>query len=192
MSVVAERFPNWRQLTIHESSPVNRGVSRRLREECRQYIASQYFLEHRPGEGVDGVRCENLEKLTFEDSSIDLHITQDVFEHVLDPTAAFSEIARTLRQGGAHIFTVPLVNKEHPTSLRAQPGDDGTVIHLKTPEYHRNPVDPQGSLVTIDWGFDIVDQIENACGLKTEIVRLDDLGRGIRAEYIEVLVTTKA
>ena len=30
----------------------------------------------------DGVRCENLEALTFADSSIDLHVSQDVFEHL--------------------------------------------------------------------------------------------------------------
>jgi SAM-dependent methyltransferase len=53
---------------------------------------------------INGVRCEDLQALTFADESIDLHITQDVFEHLLDPRAAFREIARTLRVEGAHIL----------------------------------------------------------------------------------------
>ncbi|MFN0160436.1 MAG: hypothetical protein ACKVQQ_04350, partial [Burkholderiales bacterium] len=48
-----------------------------------------------------------------------------------------------------------------------------------------------GSLVTVDWGFDICEHIFRACGLFTHVVQIDDLSRGIRAEYIEVLVTVK-
>ena len=57
-----------------------------------------------PGTIVNAVRCENLEHLTFDNESVDLHITQDVFEHLFDPAAAFREIARTLRLGGAHVL----------------------------------------------------------------------------------------
>ncbi len=39
------------------------------------------------------------------------HLTQDVFEHLFDPAAAFREIARTLQPGGAHVFTTLLVRK---------------------------------------------------------------------------------
>jgi len=65
-------------------------------------------------------RCENLEALTFANESIDLHITQDVMEHVFHPSKVFKEIARTLKLGGAHIFTVPIVNKHMPSILRAR------------------------------------------------------------------------
>lgn len=191
MAVLQARFPAWRTLTIHESSPVNRGASKRFRQDCRRYIASQLFAGQPLGAMVGDHRCEDLERLTFEDSSIDLHITQDVFEHVLRPEAAFAEIARTLKPGGAHIFTAPLVNKERATTRRVAVNADGALTHLAPPAWHGNPVDPNGSLVTIDWGFDICDHIAAACGLGTEIIRIDDLSRGIRAEYIEVLVTTK-
>jgi hypothetical protein len=118
-------------------------------------------------------------------------VTQDVFEHVLRPGRGFAEIARTLKPGGAHIFTVPLVNKDKPSKMRVEVDAAGAVSHLESPVYHGNPIDAQGSLVTIDWGFDISDHIRDACGLDTEIIRIDDLSKGIRAEYIEVLVTTK-
>ncbi|AMP02394.1 methyltransferase type 11 domain protein [Collimonas arenae] len=46
-------------------------------------------------------------------------------------------------------------------------------------------------MVTMDWGFDICQYIFNACGLFTQIFYIDDLSKGIRAEYIEVLITFK-
>lgn len=191
MLTIEKYYPNWRSLTIHESSPGNRGASRRLARECPNYIASQFFSDQNPGDVVGGFRCENLENLTFADESIDLHVTQDVLEHVFHPSRVFSEIARTLRPGGAHIFTVPLVNKAKPSRPRARVGDDGQVSHLEPPVYHGNPISEEGSLVTVDWGFDICRHIFESCGLFTHLVYIDDLSKGIRAEYIEVLVTVK-
>jgi SAM-dependent methyltransferase len=144
-----------------------------------------------PGTFHRGARCEDLAALTFEDCSLDLHVTQDVMEHVLQPAEAFREIARTLRPGGAHIFTVPLVRRNQPSVPRAVLVADGTVAHLLPPEYHGNPIDPDGSLVTRDWGFDIAKQIFDASGMFTHIVVIDDLSRGIRAELIEVCVSIK-
>jgi hypothetical protein len=69
---------------------------------------------------------------------------------------------------------------------------DGTVVHLvEPPEYHGNPVSSEGSLVTVNWGYDITNFIFETSGLFTEIVFLDILEYGIRAEYIEVLITRK-
>jgi SAM-dependent methyltransferase len=191
MLVVQQQFPNWRELKIHESSPGNRGASKRFATECPGYVPTQFFSGQPPGSVVNGVRCENLERLTFADESVDLHITQDVFEHVLRPAQAFAEVARTLKPGGAHIFTVPIVNKDAPTRARIALSDAGEVAHLEPPEYHGNPIDAKGALVTFDWGYDIREFITKACGLDTQIIRLDDISKGIRAEYIEVLVTKK-
>lgn len=139
---------------------------------------------------VGSMRCENLEALSFPDNSIDLHISQDVFEHIFNPSKAFKEVARTLKPGGMHIFTVPIVNKFNPSSLRARM-ENGRVIHIQPEQYHGNPVGDGRALVTIDWGFDICHHIHEASGLYTQILHLDDLSRGIRAEYIEVLITIK-
>ncbi len=191
MIVLEERFPNWRELEIHELSPTVRGASVRLMSECSRYQASQFFPDLTPGAIREGVRCENLEALTFADSSIDLHVSQDVFEHLFNPAAAWREIARTLRSGGAHICTVPLVNKGRPSQRRSRLLPDGTVEHLLPPQYHGNPISAEGSLVTVDWGYDIVQHISAASGLTTELVVIDRLDYGIRAEFIEVLVSHK-
>ena len=191
MAVLQERFPRWRELTIHESSPGNGGASKRLAAECPGYIPTQFYKDVPSGAFAGRFRCENLERLTFANDSIDLHVTQDVFEHIPRPASAFVEVARTLAPGGAHVFTVPIVNKEQPSKMRVEVDANDGISHLAEPIYHVNPIDAKGSLVTIDWGFDIVDHIKQACGLDTEIIRIDDVSRGIRAEYIEVLVTTK-
>jgi SAM-dependent methyltransferase len=191
MLAIQTYFPDWINLTIHESSPENRGLSVRLSTKCKHYIATQYFAEHPSGQLYEGIRCENLEALTFPDDSIDLHITQDVLEHVLHPARAFSEIARTLRPGGAHIFTVPLVNKMDPSEVCALEEINGQLRYLRPPVFHGNPISPEGSLVTVNWGFDICNHIFFSCGLFTHILHRDDLSKGIRAEFIEVLVTFK-
>lgn len=192
MLTIETWFPNWRNLTIHESSPCERGASRRLASECARYIPSQFFPDRAPGTTVGKFRCENLESLTFLNESIDLHVTQDVLEHVFHPRKVFKELARTLKPGGAHIFTVPLVNKENASRRRATMNDDGSIANLQDPIYHGNPISKDGSLVTIDWGFDICRHVFDSCGLFTQVIRIDDLSQGIRAEYIEVLVTVKA
>jgi SAM-dependent methyltransferase len=185
-------YPGWRSLKVHESSPCGRGVSVKVKNECPGYVASHFYPNFPKGTmHPQGFRCEDLENLTFPSRSFDLVITQDVMEHVLNPTRAFAEIARTLKAGGAHIFTVPLVNKARASEVRAKRDSDGSIVHLQPPEYHENPVSSEGSLVITYWGYDICEFIFKASGLYTTIVYIDDISRGIRAELIEVLVSKK-
>lgn len=191
MHVVETYFPTWEDLTIHEAGPSKRWMNLRLPRKCRHYIPSQLFSDKPHGSMMDGVRCEDIESLTFKDNSIDLHITQDVMEHVFRPELAFKELARTLKPGGAHVFSVPLVNRERASKRRAAIDLHGVVTHQEPPQYHGNPVSSNGSLVTMDWGFDIVRHIFDASGLVTHIIYIDDITKGIRARLIEVLVSFK-
>ena len=193
MQVLKRYCPDYRKRHIHESSPLDRGVSQRLRMKCRQYSASQYFPDQPLGSFSEqyNARNETLEAMTLADASVDLVITQDVMEHVLEPAAAFREIARILKPGGAHIFTVPLVRKSEPSRPRATRNPDGSVNYLLDPQYHGNPVDSKGALVTMDWGYDIVRAIHEASGMPSQIIFIDDIDRGIRAEFIDVIVSLK-
>ena len=191
MRCIQRCFPNYRELVVHESSPNPRGASPKLAAECKRYIASQWHPDAPSGSVRDGVRCENLEALSFGDAEIDLHVTQDVLEHVLDPDAVFRELARTLRPGGAHVFTVPLVARAKPSFVRAERRPDGAVVHHVPPKYHDNPVDPNGSLVTVDWGYDVCERILRSSGLLTRIIEIDDIEHGIRADLNEVLISMK-
>ena len=42
MRALAMFFPQWRELAIHESSPVFRGVSKKMREQCSGYVFTQF------------------------------------------------------------------------------------------------------------------------------------------------------
>jgi SAM-dependent methyltransferase len=192
MYCIEKFYPNWKQLHIHESSPAKRGASLKLQKMCQNYVGTHYFPNFPLGQTHStGWRNEDLENLTFGNETFDLMITQDVMEHIFNPARAFSEIARTLKKGGAHIFTVPIVNKEKPSKINAKKDEHGNVLILGTPEYHGNPVDNQGSLVTMYWGYNICDFILKHSGLYTTIVYIDNLFLGIRAEYIEVLISRK-
>lgn len=193
MRVIDMYMPDYRRKKVHESSPGGRGVSVKLGRNCPGYSYSHYFPDVPLGKvhRQRGERCESLEALTFAEKTFDLFITQDVMEHVFDPAAAFREIARALKPGGMHILTVPLVNKCKPSSRRAARVADGTIQHITEPAYHGNPIDNKGSLVTMDWGYDIVEFIRNESGLSAHMVTIDEIERGIRAEYIEVLACLK-
>ncbi|WP_297511643.1 methyltransferase domain-containing protein [uncultured Caulobacter sp.] len=192
MATLHRFYPHWRELRIHESSPAPRGASLKLRRECPGYIGSHYepsipFGEVHPEHGL---RSEDLERQTFADERFDLVITQDVFEHLFRPDLAAAEIARTLAVGGAHVFTAPMP-LQGPSVRRARRGEDGEIEHLDVPVYHGNPIDDSGSLVTIDYGLDMVPWLDGCSGLTTTIVMIDDLSQGIRAELNEVLVSRK-
>ena len=193
MAAIELFYPEWRSLKVHESSPCGRGVSVKMKGECTGYTESQFYPDFPRGAmHSQGFRCEDLENLTFPSRSFDLVVTQDVMEHVLNPTRAFAEVARTLKPGGSHIFTVPLVNKARASEVRAKRDSNGSIVYLQPPEYHENPVSSEGSLVSTHWGYDICEFIFKASGLYTTIVYIDDITRGIRAELIEVLVSKKS
>jgi SAM-dependent methyltransferase len=185
-------YPDWRALTIHESSPINRGVSPKLAREARDYMPTQYLPALPRGATFNGFRNENLEQQTFADASFDLVITQDVFEHLFRPDLAIREIARTLKPGGAHVCSVPIVRKHQSSVRRASLTDDGSIVHHLEPQYHGNPVSADGALVTVDWGYDVCGYLARQSGLDVAMVVVDNIDLGIRAEYLEILVCRRS
>ncbi len=124
------------------------------------YVCSEYIPEEaEPGRvSVRGVRCEDLERLSFEGGSFDYVITQDVLEHVFDPWRAFDEIWRVLAPGGRHVFTVP-IHEGHSTTTRVRVAPDGPQM-LLPPVHHGDPVRQGGSLVVTDFGEDLIDLLD--------------------------------
>lgn len=186
--VLQTHFPDWRNQRLHESSPGGTS-SDKLRRECKNYTATHFFPDTPVGEMKYGFRCENLERQTFQDEEFDLVITQDVFEHVLNPALAFKETHRTLKPGGAHVFTIPWYYWKK-TLIRAIESD-GNIQHLEEPDYHGNPIDASGSLVVTEWGWDFCDFIYEQSGMTTTVIRIKDKQRGIDAEFIEVFISRK-
>jgi SAM-dependent methyltransferase len=191
--VLREMRPNWRALAIHESSPAGRGISTKLKTEGRAYIASHYFPEQPRGIEHRGFRNEDLEHQTFRDGSLDIVISLDVMEHVFRPDLVYSEVYRTLKPGGLYLHTFP-INKAivEACRRRAELLLDGGIRHLvEPPQYHGNPIDASGSLVTVDYGYDIGRQIAEWAPFDVRISRFWDPTHGVIGEYTEVVACTK-
>jgi len=191
--ILHEVSPNWRELTIHESSPAQRGLSARMAREAPGYLATQYFRHAAAGSLVAGVRNEDLENQTFLDETFDLVITLDVMEHIFDPERVYREIYRTLKNGGYYLHTFP-IRKSVVEAFKAlaRRTANGSIQHLTaTPEYHGNPVDDRGSLVVYDYGYDITRQIADWAPFDVRISRFWDQTHGIIGEYTEVIICYK-
>ncbi len=108
------------------------------------------------------VRHEDLTSLSFEDGTFDLVITQDVFEHIPDYSVALANCARVLKPQGTLVFTIPFSYGQYETQVRATVNQDGSVNHLKPPEFHGNPTMPGGSLCFQNFGWSLLDELKNA------------------------------
>jgi len=76
--------------------------------EYESFVCSDLLPDTELGKEIKKrVFCQDLEKLTFQNESFDLVITEDIFEHVRDYKKGFKEISRVLKNGGYHIFTIP-------------------------------------------------------------------------------------
>lgn len=75
---------------------------------CFGYVAGEYFEDISSGEYKEGVLCIDLCNIPFAENSFDLVISEDVFEPIVDYKKAFREIYRVLKNGGKHIFAIPL------------------------------------------------------------------------------------
>ena len=182
-------YSNWRDVEIYEASPSG-PASDRMQRECSKYLASHCYPGVPTGTLHQGFRCEDLEQLTFPDGRFDVVVTQEVLEHVFDYRRAFREVMRTLRPGGAHVFTTPKykhLRKSQDRSVRT----NGEVVHLAEPEYHGNPIDSAGSLVTVHYGDDIGEIIWKETGCPTTIYVIREEKTGTIAEFMDVFVTRK-
>lgn len=183
--------PNWKELQIHESSPGGL-FSDLLRKQCPGYSTSHYYKDVPHGQYKGPHRSEDLTALTFADHTFDIVISCDVFEHVFNPDKAYAEIARVLKPGGMHIFTLPWIPAHATSSPRAELNAAGEIVYLKEAEYHGNPIDSKGSLVTHDWGRDIADFIYTSSRMTTTIYLEIDRAKGLDAKMLEVFISRKA
>jgi SAM-dependent methyltransferase len=130
-----------------------------------------------------GGTCQNLESLTFDDDSFDIVLTEDVLEHVRYPDRAFAEIARVLRPGAVHLFTVPF-NFHGKTIERVEPREGREDILLTEPEWHGDSVHGR-ALAYRTFGSDLFERLEKH-GFKTRL-RLaagDDRRIGVVDSYV--------
>jgi hypothetical protein len=160
-----------------------------LREELKRLPHDEYseFLPGvEPGLTVDGIRCEDLTRLTYPDGAFDLVLTSETLEHVPDLDAALREIHRVLAPGGLHVFTIPMLPVVARTFARARLRPDGSMEALARPISH--PGGDAGYPVFTEFGADfpaIVDALGFATTMHFGPVRDDDLGQVFASRRVE-------
>jgi SAM-dependent methyltransferase len=163
---IDEKFPDLTRHTVWELDPFS-PLRRRL-ESAHEYSRTFYDRDLQAGTlNADGASMQDVTRTTFPDKSFDLIISSDVLEHVPNVEGAFAEFHRVLKPGGICIFTVPPNEK---TIRRALLGGDGSVRHLTEPEYHSDPLNPDGILAFWSFGADMPDYLFDS-GLEFDVVK---------------------
>lgn len=122
-----------------------------------KYSLSLSYMMLRTGK----LRHEDVNRLSFDDETYDIIVSNDVFEHLPEPGGAFRECVRVLRRGGMMLATFPFSSREATSVIRARMCD-GHVEHLLPETYHGNPVSTRGTLVFTDFGWDVFGMFEEA------------------------------
>jgi SAM-dependent methyltransferase len=149
-----------------------------LRRKARSAATSEYLPGVPLGTLRNGVRCEDVQQLTYAAASFDLITHTEVLEHVPDDARAFRELLRVLRPGGTMIFTVPMNGGERTVERARESG--GVIEYLLEPVHHLDLLRPEGILAFRDYGRDIVERLGTAGFVDTRILapsrRLEWLG----------------
>lgn len=150
-------------------------VYRYLKQHFAHFECSEYFGSPADGLKLKGVRNEDVQKLSFDDSNFDLVSCTEVFEHVPNYHAGFSEVYRVLKPGGWFVFTVPFFDAESTQAIcRLTP--HGTLQWLANEEYHDSRVSGAGT-VPVFWHHSksqILDDLREAGFLEARLVESRD------------------
>jgi glycosyltransferase involved in cell wall biosynthesis len=145
-----------------------------------------------PGSIVNQIRHENIMELSFDDNSFDYFLSFDVLEHVPDPIAGFKEAYRVLNEGGVMLFTVPFAYDSKNDIIRASMTESGELIHHLPPEYHGNPVDPEGGALCFRYfGWAMLDELRNVGFKQAKAIAYWSAEQGYLGKEQYLFVATK-
>lgn len=184
------RVPLWRS-DVHDIAPQPGAASNKLARTAKRYLGSNFWRDRPRGVMFDGLLNVDAEAQPFENASFDLVVSLDVMEHVNNPDRVLQEAHRTLKPGGQYIFTTPTYPELTLSRRVARYREDGAAEHLEPPEYHGNPIDDLGSLVTWRFGYDLPALIRTWADFDVTVMRFDAPGLGLMGYYTEVYICTK-
>ena len=184
---ISHAVPGLGDAHVYEPSPTQ-PTTRYLERHSARYTWSQYSPDEDERHRHNPLN-QDLQALGFPDNAFDLVVSQDVFEHVATPRKAFAEVARVLRPGGSHVFTIPWYGNQL-TQTRARIVE-GEVMNLHPPEYHSDPNTRDRALVFTRFGSDIDKIVSDSSGMTTSVIQVNEPGRGITGDSIQVFHSTK-
>lgn len=173
-TVLQDRVPDFKKKVHFELS--SRGpFFKFLNNNVQMLTYSEYMDGVTPGSYKNGVQCQDVQNLTLDSSSFDIVTCTEVFEHVPNDIAGFSEVFRVLSDDGIFIFTVPLFPAE--STIERVMLKDGKLEYLLEPTYHDDSIRGSGKvLVFRDYGMDIKNRLEGVGFKSVEIINVPDSG----------------
>jgi SAM-dependent methyltransferase len=166
-------------VTIYATEGITDFASR-LRNRFPRFVGSEYAPTEAERKRIRPVEHQNLANLTYQDDAFDIVISNEVFEHLPDPSASLRELARVTRPGGTLIATFPFLPFVETSMIKARMRSDGSIEYLMEKEFHGNPMDATGgSLVFQVPAWDIVDMARAAGFGQAEFVLISSLRAGI-------------
>jgi len=94
-----------------------------------------------------------------------------VLEHIPNPYKAHEEIYRVLKREGRHIFTVPFYQEDFLDEDRTIIDSAGNPVFLKDPQYHGDPIRPEGALVYKIFSLEMLVKLRKI-GFRTNLYHL--------------------
>ncbi len=163
----------------------------RMPATIARIVQTDYAEGAEPGEIVCGVRHEDAQRMTFDDGMFSVVIDSETLEHVPDLEQALREIARVLKPGGLHVFTVPMKPGTERTESRITRDASGELTDRILPRLH-HPGGSWGWEVHTEFGADFDSKLQ-AMGWQVRIDRTgsDDLAVFGKACVCEVYVSRK-
>jgi hypothetical protein len=165
-------------IRIHNTS--SREVIHKMLCSLPDYTCSEYFPDVLSGEMYNGVRCEDIQNLSFSDGELDLFISEDVLEHVRRPDKAFASIYRILKVGGYHVFTVPVHGEKTLVRVDVSGEEDRFIMPAV---YHSDPLNSKGALAYNDFGKDIV-AFADSHGFSSQLLEFNVEDRNCKCGHV--------
>jgi SAM-dependent methyltransferase len=122
---------------------------------------------------------QDMTGLTYADNSFDLCMSFEDLEHIPDYQAVIKELYRVTKPGGHVLLSAPFILENDHTLVRATTNSAGEIIHLLPPEYHGDPVLPQGILCYYYFGWDLLDVFRDAGFSSVKVVTGYDIDKMI-------------
>lgn len=147
-------------------------------------LGVEYLLTEKDRDAWFPIQHCDIENPPFDADRFDVVVSNDVLEHVADLDAGLAGMAKVLKPGGIMISTIPFIYTQHKTIEKAKLVD-GKIEHFGEPEYHGNPIDPEGgSLVFNLPGWDIIERCRAAGFSDAAMIFVADTERAITGAEI--------
>ena len=167
LEIIAQHFSKAKKIYLTENgTPYHKNL---VGSNKMNMVTSIY----KPGD----VLHQDLTQLTFPDNSFDLCLTFEDLEHIPDYKAVIKELYRVTAPGGHVILSTPFHIENDKTITRATVNERGEVTHLLPPEYHGDPVLPQGILCYYDFGWDLLDNFRDAGFSSVKVITGYDINK---------------